>query len=139
MARSQPELLAPYLPKLLSLTRRELLPVVKMHLAMTFGHLVVLDGPVEPLLSALFELLADESAYAVSWAITSLCIIARKYPQQHKRILQRLSGLERKDSKAIRARLEKAIRLLTDDALPFPNGWVKSEQLRGLTKKHEFS
>ncbi len=129
VGRSRPELLLRYLPNLISCSEQDSLAMVKMHLAMLFGHLAIFEEQVEELVSALLKLLHDESVFAASWAITSLCIIGRKYPGQRDLILQQIVALRWLDSAAIRSKVRKAIHLLTDENVPFPKGWIKSEHL----------
>jgi hypothetical protein len=106
--------------------------MVKMHLAMIFGHLAVYEDSLELLSVALFDLLADESVFTRSWAIVSLCIIGRKYPQECRRIVNRLSQLQGDNSAAIRSRIKNALIILTEPNAQFPKGWIKSEQLQGI-------
>jgi len=131
VARSRPDLLLPYLPGLLEY-RRDPLPVVKMHLAMIYGHLALYEEQVEGLTKALLEMTRDQSVFSVGWAITSLCIIGRKYPAQRQAILQRIASLAHHPSIAIRSKVRNALNLLTNDQTPFPKGWVKSEHPKDL-------
>lgn len=135
IGRSHPELLLIYLPKLLSSSQQDSVAMVKMHLAMIFGHLAIYVEQVEELVSALLKLLQDESVFAASWAITSLCILGRKYPDQRDLILRQIMALQRHDSVAIRSKVKKAIHLLTNENAPFPKGWIKSERLSSLGGK----
>lgn len=132
VGRSRPELLLPYLPRLITAGRQDPVAMVKMHLAMIFGHLAMYEEQVEELVSSLLLLLDDESVFAASWAITSLCIIGRMYPAEQDRILQQIARLAQHDSVAIRTRVRKAITLLTDESAAFPPGWIKSEHLAPL-------
>ncbi len=134
IGRSHPELLLPYLSKLLTSSRQDPVAMVKMHLAMIFGHLAIYSERVTELLTALLGLLQDESVFAASWAIASLCILGRKYPVHQEQILQQIVPLQRHRSAAIRSRVKKAIHLLTNDKAAFPPGWVKSEHLRSLAR-----
>ena len=132
VARQKPDLLIEHLQEMIDLAGTEQVPVVKMHLAMIFGHLAVYPKVVQQLISALFNLLEDESVFTRSWAIASLCIIGRKYPEEGQRILNRLSQLQGDSSIAIRSRTSKALVILTDPNAQFPPGWIKSEQLRDI-------
>ena len=77
-------------------------------------------------------LLNDTSVFTRSWAIVSLCIMARKYPQVCQDVLENLTPLQQDGSIAIRSRIKKAINLLTDPEAEFPKGWIKSEHLQGI-------
>jgi HEAT repeat protein len=130
--RTHPHALLAYLPRLISLSRRDPVAMVRMHLAMIFGHMAVYADREDELVSALLEMLQDRSVFAVSWAITSLCIFGRIYPNQRDEILQSIAALSDNRSVAIRSKVKKAIRLLTDVSASFPKGWVKSEQVGSL-------
>jgi HEAT repeat protein len=132
VSRSKPELVREHLPEMSYLARQEQLPVVKMHLAMIFGHLAIYPELVEQLMNMLLHQLKDESVFTRSWAIASLCIIARKYPEECQIALDQLIPLQGDNSIAIRSRVKKAINLLTDPGAKFPKGWIKSEYLQGI-------
>ena len=84
----------------------------------------------DKIVDALFKLLSSGSAFARSWTISSLCIVARLYPQHIARITQRIADLQDDESIAIRTRVRYALDLLTNPSAPFPKGWVKSETIR---------
>jgi HEAT repeat protein len=135
VSRSRPDMLLDHLPEMINLSREEKVPLVKMHLAMIFGHLAVYPELVGQLKAVLIFLLEDESVFTRSWAIVSLCIIARKYPQECQDILEHLVPLQGDQSIAIRSRVKKAINLLADPNAKFPKGWIKSEHLQGVIGK----
>ena len=120
-------MLVDHLPEIVGLAREEQVPLVKMHLAMIFGHLAVYPELVEQLKTPLIEFLDDDSVFTRSWTIVSLCIIARKYPQESQGVIELLVPLQADGSIAIRSRVKKAIKLLTDPNAQFPKGWIKSE------------
>lgn len=126
IARTRPDLLQEHIQRLVALARAEHVPMVKMHLAMIFGHLSIYKEHADDLVSTLFALLADASVFTVSWVIVSLCILARKYPEKNDQILNRIAPLKRHDSIAIRSKAGKAIKLLTQADAQFPQGWLKS-------------
>jgi hypothetical protein len=106
--------------------------MVKMHLAMIFGHLALYEEHIDVMRTALFNLLEDESVFARSWAIVSLCIIARVYPAECERIINHIAPLRSDGSAAIRSRVRNALNLLTNEDAQFPKGWIKSDQLRAV-------
>jgi hypothetical protein len=132
ISRKRPDMLVDRLPKLLQVAEEDHVPMVKMHLAMIFGHLVLYEERLRDLISILFILLEDESVFTRSWAIVSLCIMARKYPEESKQILERIEPIQSDQSIAMRTKARKAVDLLTNTRTPFPKGWIKSEQLQGL-------
>ncbi len=71
VVRERPDLLAPYLDEIIPLAEKESLAVVKLHYAMLFGHLLATEAAVPPIKAILLKLLADESVFTSSWAITS--------------------------------------------------------------------
>ena len=132
VSRSRPDLTQEHLPEMSNLARQEQVPVVKMHLAMIFGHLAVYPDLVEQLKTMLLFQLKDTSVFTKSWAIASLSIIARKYPEECQTILNHLVPLQKDSSIAIRSRVKKAINLLTDPRAQFPKGWIKSVHLQEI-------
>jgi len=134
ISRQRPDLIAAHLPEVIDLSRSDQVPMVKMHLAMIFGHLALYEELIDILQSALFDLLEAESVFAKSWAIVSLCIIGRMYPQKSTRIVNRISQLQGDKSVAIRSRAGKALNILTNPSASFPKGWIKSDRLKTLAE-----
>lgn len=135
VGRQRPDLLIPHLEDMAEISSTDQVPMVKMHLAMIFGHLAFYEGQIDVLRSALLNLLEDESVFARSWAISSLCIIARVYPAECDRIINHIALLREDSSAAIRSRVRKALNLLTNEDARFPKGWIKSEQLRAVAER----
>lgn len=132
VARRVPEWMHPHLPLLIEMAQEDCVAMVKMHLAMIFGHLASYGESVEEIISVLDEMLDEKKVFAKSWAISSLCIYARLYPQERDRIVDRIAPLQNDKSIAIRTRVRKAMVVLTDENAPFPKGWVKAEGMRYL-------
>jgi hypothetical protein len=132
IARTIPDKMVDRLPELIKIAKEDPVPMVKMHLAMIFGHLAIYEEKVSDLVSALLYLLDDESVFTRSWVIVSLCIIGRKYPEECGQILERIEPIQRDRSIAMRTKARKAVGLLTNNKVPFPKGWIKSEHLQGL-------
>lgn len=132
ISRIQPELLVGHVNELVEVAKKDPLPMVRFHLAMLFGNLLIYQDQVEVIKSTLLEMMGDESVFTRSWVISSLCILGRKYPDEREAILQALAPGLRDDSIAIRSRTQKALRLLSDERQPFPQGWIKSEYLLGI-------
>ena len=135
VARTRPDLVIERIQELVSIATTDPLPVVRMHLAMTFGHLALYEGQIATLRSALIALLDDESVFTKSWAIASLCILGRLYPHESQSIINRISQLQRDNSIAIRSRTGKALNILTNPSASFPDGWIKSEKIQALVDK----
>lgn len=129
VSRSRPDLIVEHLEKLIRLSRADHLAMVKMHIAMIFGHLAGYEAHIDEIAPALLDLLQDESVFVKSWAIVSLCIIGRLYPGERGEILMRIAQLESHDSAAIRTKVRYAMNLLTNEGAAFPKGWIKSEHL----------
>jgi hypothetical protein len=132
VSRKRPDILIDRLPELVQVAEEDHVPMVKMHLAMIFGHLAMYEESLGELLSTLLYLLDDGSVFTRSWAVVSLCIIGRKYPEECKQILERIEPIQRDKSIAMRTKARKAVDLLTQKSIPFPKGWIKSEHLQGL-------
>jgi HEAT repeat protein len=129
VSRARPDLVIGHLARLIDVGQSDPVPMVKMHVAMTLGHLAMYENHVAEIKTALLNLLGDKSVFAKSWAIVSLCIVAVKYPQEHDEIVERIAQLQGHSSTAIRSRVRKALHLLTSEEAAFPKGWIKSEHL----------
>jgi len=134
ISRQRPDLIATHLPEIVDLSRSDQVPMVKMHLAMIFGHLALYEDLIDILQSTLLDLLEAESVFAKSWAIVSLCIIGRIYPQKSDRIVNHISQLQGDSSIAIRSRAGKALIILTNPSASFPKGWIKCEMINMLVE-----
>jgi hypothetical protein len=132
ISRIETKLLKNHVPRLIQIAREDPVAMVRMHLAMIFGHLAIYEELVDDLSSILLNMLDDESVFAKSWAIVSLCIVARKYREKCELILGEIVSHQNSSSIAIRTKVRKAIRLLTDEGSSFPKGWIKSEHLQEL-------
>ena len=132
IARTKPEFLKDHVLQLIQVAKEDTVAMVRMHLAMIFGHLAIYDELVDELSSVLLFMLDEKSVFAKSWAIVSLCIIARKYPQKRDQILGRVVRLQKDSSIAVRTKVRYAIEVLTDEGSTFPKGWIKSEHLQEL-------
>ena len=132
IGRVKPELIVPSLPKLIDVAKDDPLPMVKMHIAMLFGHLAMYAEHVGAIMHALQGMLDDQSVFAKSWAIASLCILGRKYPQERDCIVERIAQLQGDESVAIRTRVRNALIVLTDETAAFPKGWIKSQHLKDV-------
>ena len=132
IARTSPDLLIAWLPKLYTVAREDPRPAVKMHIAMLLGHLAMYAEHAPDITQSLLEMLDDPSVFTRSWAIASLCIMGRMYAQDQDHILSSIARLQGDTSIAIRTRVRNAIRILTDERAPFPKGWINSQHLGGI-------
>ena len=132
ISRSKPEHLVEHVDELVEVAKKDPVTMVRFHLAMLFGNLLIYEEHVEAIKSILLEMLGDESVFTRSWVISSLCILGRKYPPEREGLLSVIAPGLRDDSIAIRSRTEKALKLLTDEYQPFPEGWIKSTYLQGI-------
>jgi HEAT repeat protein len=131
ISRKRPDMLVDRLPKLQQVAEEDHVPMVKMHLAMIFGHLAMYEERLRELISTLLHLLDDGSVFTRSWAVVSLCIMGRMYPEEREQILERIQPIQRDQSIAMRTKARKAVDLLTNKNITFPKGWIKSEHLQG--------
>jgi len=132
ISRSKPQYLKDHVTELIRVAKSDSVAMVRMHLAMIFGHMAIYADLVEELVAILLFMLDDKSVFAKSWAIVSLCILARKYPEEGDQILQRIAPLHADKSIAIRTKVRYAREVLTDTRKTFPKGWIKSEHLRNI-------
>lgn len=132
VARARPDLLVDRLGELIAVVESDKLPMVRWHVAMILGHLACYEEVVDQVTPTLLGLLEDGSVFVRSWAIVSLCIIGRKYPGCNEQIVNQVGPLQADPSVAIRSKARKAVKLLTDETVSFPEGWIKSRHLNTL-------
>ncbi len=132
LARSDPERVMKYLPIFIQTAEEDSVPMVRWHIAMILGHLSVCQDQVDEITAALIDLLSDQSVFTQSWAIVSLCIIARLYPVKADQILNAIALLKTSGSVAIRSKVRNALPVLTNEQAPFPKGRIRSEHLFSL-------
>ena len=130
VARLRPALVRPYFSGILTKVKPDQVMIVRMHAAMLYGHMAVYEDCAHQAVPQLLEMLDDHETFSRSWAIVSLCIIARKYPQYHAEVAKRIDALTTDSSTAIRTRARKAMEVLANADKPFPKGWIKSEKIR---------
>lgn len=132
IARTAPELFTEHIPQLLRVSKTDSVALVRMHLAMLFGHLAPLNIKITDLLETLLYLLNDDSVFTKSWAIVSLCIIARLYPNHKNVVIDHISRLQSSQSVAIRSKVKQANIVLLNEDASFPKGWIKSNHLPNI-------
>jgi HEAT repeat protein len=126
VSRTNQGLFPRLMPKLISASTRDRIPMVRWHLAMIFGNIASSMKDDRPVVSALLRLLKDESVFVRSWAISSLCIIGRRDKRWRRRIIGSIGALQDDKSIAIRVRAAKALKVLQNESEPLPVGWSKT-------------
>jgi hypothetical protein len=121
-----------FLPDLIRAATEDRVPMVRWHMAMAFGHLSVFADHVPELAETLFFLLHKGTVITQCWAIVSLCILARQYPELVERTITAITPLNRSTSAALRSKVRNALPLLANPRVPLPKGWVKSPRLQHL-------
>lgn len=124
VARVYPNWFTPHLEKIMEQVVDDPLPMVRWHLVMLVTDLAE-ESNHDQIIDALLTSLEDDSAFVLSWAISGLCILGRRYPQRSAEILQSLRPLRNMSGTAIRARAAKAVDRLENPMLPIPKGWAK--------------
>ena len=132
VSRSRPELLYPHLSQLIDAAHEDAVPMVRWHIAMIFGNLAMVKERADVIIAVLFHLLADDSAFVKSWAISSLTIYGKLYPERCESILDGIVPLQGDASAAVRNRAFKAVRALEADGNKIPPGWVKSSRVKDV-------
>ena len=127
ISRRQPRMIAERLPRLVAVTGKDEVPMVRWHLAMILANLVVLRQQTELIWTSLVELLADQSVYVRCWSISGLTVYGKAYPDRCVAIIKRLEPLRNDSSKAISNRALKAVDVLRNENAPLPKGWLKGQ------------
>jgi hypothetical protein len=99
--------------------------MVRWHLAMIFGHLREVSGSVEQVLPVLLAMLKDSSPLVRSWAVTSLCLIARTAGSARRAIAKSVAPLVDDPSAAVSKRAWTALALIADSGRGLPASWTK--------------
>jgi HEAT repeat protein len=126
VARSCPGEVIAFLPRIISSAMYDNLAMVRWHMAMVLGHLSIVAQDKSEIQQILLRMLKDDSPFVKSWAIVSLCIIAKDSPDQVETIVQSIAGLLSDSSIAVSKRAQIALRVLLDEDAPLPKTWVKS-------------
>jgi hypothetical protein len=129
IGRELPSLINPHLEKIVHILSADPVPMVRWHLAMLLGHLAATPDSQCVIYSALVDSLRDDSVFTVSWAVVSLCILARLSPDYAESVTREVQSLAGHPSKAIQTRVRYALPLLVNPERPFPSGWIKSKKL----------
>ena len=94
IGREKPEIYLPHIHRLIKSAEEDPVDMVQWHLAMLFGHLALFEDYLDPLLATLNEQLQKGGAFVKTWAMASLCMIARLYPGYQARIVGEISKLK---------------------------------------------
>ena len=125
IGREKPEIFLPFIHRLLIAAEKDPLDTVQWHLAMLFGHLVLFEELIDPLTAALIEDLNKGGGFTKSWAMASLCVIGRLYPDYQGRIVGEISRFQTSSMPSVRKRAEKAMEILLKGGT-IPENWVKN-------------
>jgi hypothetical protein len=126
VARIYPDWFDSYFEEIEKLALDDPIPMVRWHMAMLLTDLAV-DTNHNEVMDTLLTCLQDESAFVLSWAISGLCILGRRYPARAPEILKALRPLRNVNGTAIRSRASKAVDSLENPTLPIPRGWIKAK------------
>lgn len=129
ISRTNPEIVQGLLPHLIEVARSDEVPMVKWHLAMLFANVRLSEEETDLVISALFDLLKDESVFVKSWSVASLCILGRRTKNRRWEISDKIRALHHDDSIAVRVRVEKALHVLENENEPIPPTWSKTKVL----------
>lgn len=124
VARIHPNWFSPHFGQIMQQAVDDPLPMARWHLVMLLTDLVE-DKNHDQIIDVLLTCLEDGSAFVLSWAISGLCALGRRYPQRAAEILQSLRPLRNVSGTAIRTRAAKAVDRLENPMLPIPKGWEK--------------
>nr|MDO8099196.1 hypothetical protein [Candidatus Njordarchaeota archaeon] len=126
ISRTSPDLLHPLASQFIKLALTEKVPMVKWHLAITFGNAKFPEKESDIVLVAFFHLLEDESVFVKSWAMVSLVFWGRRIRSKRREIAARIKAFQDDRCTAIRTRVAEALRVLENDNEPIPSGWIKT-------------
>ena len=126
VSRSRQQLVSPYMVEILPLAAQDGVAMVRWHIGMLLTNQVVSALAAKTVVPVLIGQLSDRSAFVRSWAISGLCIIARRYPGMKRLVLRQLRSMDRDPMISVRHRAQTAIRVLLDDSAPIPATWAKA-------------
>ena len=125
ISRTHPEMLQELLSKFIEMASNDPVPMVRWHIAMIFGNMLLSVETVEEIIPVLFRMLEDPSVFVKSWALVSLTILGRQHKSMRKRIADHIRPLLKDRSIAIRSKAIKAVKILENGAECIPTGWIK--------------
>jgi len=125
IGRQKPEFFLPYLHLLLQSSIEDPVPMVQWHLAILFGHLALFSQPADLLITALSKMMKNDKSLVVSWAIKSLCVYAKLYPEYQPAILGNMIALDDDNRAAVRAVVQNAKKILVENQ-NLPVKWIKN-------------
>ena len=125
VARLLPERLVGDLDRLVVAAESDPVAMVRWHAAMILEHVTISPSRARRTVPGLIGRLDDPSAIVRAWAVSGLCLIARRFDGFDGDILPRLRRRERDQSIAVRHRAATAVGLLLDPLKPIPKSWVK--------------
>jgi len=111
VSRTHPGEVAPFL-SLTRSARSDDVPVIRWHMAMVPGHLSVIPLTSPKAGRTLLALLRDPGPFVRSWAIASLCIIAKRSARYAPSIARAVSGITSNASPAVAKRARTAVHAL---------------------------
>jgi hypothetical protein len=124
IGRQKPELFLPFIHRLLKATEKDPVDMVQWHLAMLLGYMALFKEHIDPILAALIQDLNVGGGYTKSWAMVSLGIIARLFPDRQALILDAVSKFKTSSMPAVRKRAEIVLGTLLEGK-SLPEDWVK--------------
>lgn len=130
VGRSLPDQVSDHISEVMHKARTDDVPMVRWHLAMLLGHLLVHQGQRVSIETVLLKMLEDDSVFVVSWVISSLALLALLEPSRQPAILAAIGPFEGSDSTALRTRASNALAGLTDPSRHLPDSWIKSPHIR---------
>ncbi len=125
LLRLNRSLLDPFFIEFLQITRNEQISFTKMHYAMIFAYYYDHSEFIDEIITILSTYLLDDNAFVVSWAISSLTIIAVKNHYKRNIIIKILDKIVTHKSKAVQNRLQKALFALKHQG-NIPKSWIKN-------------
>ena len=125
VSRRHPGEAARFLSLIAKAARFDEVPMVRWHMAMILGHLSVITRTIPRTRPALLAMLGDPSPFVRSWAIASLCVIAKRSAGHSQSIVQAVSGLTSDPSPAVAKRARTAVRALSSPGAALPRTWIK--------------
>ncbi len=119
-----PNWFSPHFEQIVQQAVDDPLPMARWHLVMLLTDMANVSN-LDQIIDVMLTCLEDDSAFVLSWAISGLCILGRRYPQRAVEIIQALQPLCKVSSTAVRTRAAKAVDRLENPTLPIPKSWAK--------------
>jgi glycosyltransferase involved in cell wall biosynthesis len=128
VSRYKPELCENITSQLVKLATYDSVDMVRWHIAMIFANLSYNKQTLKKIILVLYQMLEDKSNMVKPWAISTLTILCKRYPETKLKTIFKMRPLIKSKKVSVANRSKKAIETLVNNQ-PLPKGWQKTSSI----------